>query len=684
LAVGLVVAFHGAERLFPGGFVGVDVFFVISGFLITGLLLREIASTGRISLSRFWSRRMKRLLPAAAAALAAAAAITVFLLPVTQRRVFGWDIISAAGYFINWRLSDRSVDYMAEDVGSSPVQHFWSLAVEEQFYVIWPLLIVAILWLAHRLHRNMLTLLRLGIAFLVLGSMIVSVAWTEASRATAFFATPTRIWELGLGAILALLGPVLHTRSRWLFRFIGIIGIAMILASAFILSSATPWPSLWALLPCGGAALVIVAGQGDSQGGVSALLSLRPLVWVGGLSYSIYLWHWLFLAGARGLLDDDLGIKRSALVIATSLIPAWLINRILENPIRFSQALSSSVKLALSVGLNFTLIGGAAGLAVVASVVINGAGPATQAPGDGVPMGAAAIKADGSNAEAVVSVRSYPALLPDPLLATQDRPSSYDDPCRANDGKGNDGPCIDGDPNGAITVAAIGDSLMQQWEPALDIIGKQHSIRFEVWIMHECPFSASTVFRETLMKPFTRCTEWTRAALDQIKASEPTLLLTTQSNAKALPQSKTDPDDQTEQVMISGMHEYWDELFKTGIPVALIARNPWTTLGGSYWGGEAGLYECAAANREDLTRCVGDEAENETLEMQERAVREYSGTVPIIDINNYICPAGKCAAVIGGVVVYREGSHMTKSYVESLAPMLWSQLVATLPQLGSP
>ncbi|MET0928506.1 MAG: acyltransferase, partial [Aeromicrobium sp.] len=144
IAVGSVLVAHAGVASMAGGFVGVDVFFVLSGFLITGLLAREVSRTGRVSLGNFWARRMKRLLPASATVLVFCALITYFYLPITQRKDFGGDIVSAALYVVNWRLADRGVDYLAEDIGQSPVQHYWSLAVEEQFYVVWPILMLVI------------------------------------------------------------------------------------------------------------------------------------------------------------------------------------------------------------------------------------------------------------------------------------------------------------------------------------------------------------------------------------------------------------------------------------------------------------------------------------------------------------------------------------------------------------
>ncbi|MFI5429045.1 acyltransferase family protein [Aeromicrobium sp. UC242_57] len=222
IAVGSVLAGHAGIPFMAGGFVGVDVFFVLSGFLITGLLAREVSRSGRVNLANFWGRRLKRLLPASATVLLFSALVTYVYLPITQREAFGGDIVSAALYVVNWRLADRGVDYLAEDIGQSPVQHYWSLAVEEQFYLIWPILMLLIGVLAVKRWKPS--------AFAVLGavtaaSFVYSVQQTADSPATAYFVSTTRIWEAGnrcaagAGCDAGRADPVGAASSRRLGRY---------------------------------------------------------------------------------------------------------------------------------------------------------------------------------------------------------------------------------------------------------------------------------------------------------------------------------------------------------------------------------------------------------------------------------------------------------------------------------
>src|SRR5690625_5690993 len=209
VAIGLVLVYHAGVSQLPGGFVGVDVFFVISGFLITGLLIREIEQHGRVSLPRFYARRAKRLLPATGIVLVATALLTWWSASVVDWRTFGWDIVGSAFYVVNWVLAGRSVDYLAEDVGVSPVQHFWSLAVEEQFYIVWPLLIVFLAWWLRR-HAAARTrvVLGIGIFFLIVPSFVWSLYLTDANPERAFFVTTTRLWEMGIGSFVAIGVPL--------------------------------------------------------------------------------------------------------------------------------------------------------------------------------------------------------------------------------------------------------------------------------------------------------------------------------------------------------------------------------------------------------------------------------------------------------------------------------------------
>ncbi|RAJ38885.1 peptidoglycan/LPS O-acetylase OafA/YrhL [Kitasatospora sp. SolWspMP-SS2h] len=651
VAVLLVLAFHAAPKYVSGGFVGVDVFFVISGFLITSLLVHEIARTGRLSLAGFYARRAKRLLPAACLTLLAAAALTYLCLPVTQRSTFGGDIVAAAAYFVNWRLADRSVDYLAADILPSPVQHFWSLAVEEQFYLIWPVLIVLALWLAPKVRWSLSRMLGVVIALVAGASLAYSVVHTALSPEAAFFVTPTRLWELAVGAIIALAAPHLAVFGRGAGAAFATVGLLMILGGGYFLDGTFAWPGSWALLPTLGAAAVLAGGI-NGPSGAGSLLALRPLVWIGGISYSLYLWHWPLLVAAQAEWGD--GTKVSALAVLVSVVPAWLSHKLVENPIRFSAALARPFKAVWAVGLPFTALAVACGLLL--TTLSSGAE-------DGGPVaGAAALTGMSAQQQADLwKVNSSPTVKPDPLNALADVPEAYGKGCQANQDTTNVSSCDFGDTTASTVVVMAGDSKMLQWQPALDTIGKAHGIHVVTVTKSTCAFADTTAVLND--KPYKSCVEWNRKAMAKILALHPALVLTSQNAAVALPDaSASGPGDVPP--MRGGMERTWTQLQKAGIPVTVVLNN--------VNGVPSPVYECVANHRSKLSACSFDSPDYRTADLQTDLAKALGAGV--IDLNPMICPGGHCPAVIGSALIYRDGSHVTATYVKTLAPALQEQL----------
>ncbi len=355
----MVLAFHAGVTVVPGGFAGVDVFFVISGFLITGLLVREVERSGRVSLLRFYARRAKRLLPAASVVLAVVAVMTWALLPRIRWAEIGGDLAASALYVVNWRFAERSVDYLAEDSMTSPVEHYWSLAVEEQFYVVWPLLMVLGAWLVTRYGLRVRTVLSVLLTMVVVSSFTWSVRLTEASPASAYFVSTTRLWELGLGGLLALAAPMWSRMPAVRATMLAWLGLLAVLACALLLGPGTPWPGYAALVPALGTAALIAGGFRSPSQGPSRFLSTAPMQQIGAMSYSLYLWHWplLVIAAARW---GELSVWHGLGVALLSFVPSWLTYALVENPVRQTPLLGR-VPAALAVGMACTAIGVASG-----------------------------------------------------------------------------------------------------------------------------------------------------------------------------------------------------------------------------------------------------------------------------------------------------------------------------------
>ncbi|WP_159085781.1 acyltransferase family protein [Aeromicrobium chenweiae] len=654
IAVGSVLIAHAGVPFMAGGFVGVDVFFVLSGFLITGLLAREVSRSGRVSLSTFWARRMKRLLPASATVLVFSALVTYLFLPITQRKDFGGDIISAAAYVVNWRLADRGVDYLAEDIGQSPVQHYWSLAVEEQFYVVWPILMLLIgLVAAKRWKRG---------AFVVLGlatvaSFAYSVQQTADSPATAYFVSTTRIWELGIGALLALAATQVDRLPSALKAFGGWLGIALIAYAVFVFDDATTWPGVNALVPTVGAALMIASGLSPTPGSPQRLLSIKPMVWIGGLSYSIYLWHWPILVAAQAE-RPDMRLRYVVLLMILSIIPAYLSSRFIENPIRFGTFFKPNGR-AIGMGLALTAVGVGAGLALNASVGLSSSldeGSVSGSPG-------AAALLDPANDGVVWSdIKSVDAMRPLPTNAVDDRPPFYDDGsgCQVRAGDPKPKLCEWGDKGSDRTVVIIGDSKMAQWQTALEDMAEDEGWKLVQITKSACPFTDASVDRSNQVD----CRQWGRTALQDILDMKPDLVLASHRLQEAMPDG-TGAKKPTVDGMADGMARYWKTITDAGIPVVALLDNPAPA--------NQPVYECVAQHAKDLAECSFDRKTGVAESGAVAALRaaKQVPAVKVMDMSDTICPdGGRCSAVIGNVLVYRQGSHLTMTYISTMRKQL--------------
>ena len=388
LAVGLVLAYHAGVPGFGGGFVGVDVFFVVSGYLITGLLVRELEEHGRINLWRFYARRARRLLPASSAVLLFVA-LVVFITPrwlpgVVLPQLFGRsissDIQQSAVYLVNWRFAEQSISYAGSEEFGSPVLHFWSLAVEEQFYAVWPVLVMVVAGISARSTKA------LGVVIATITALSLFHSWQFSAVLPdqAYFITTTRIWEMALGGLLAIAAP---SMLRWLegqpaapgicafTRLVLPLSVAAIFYSATQFSASTAYPGTAALIPTLATAAILFAGSLRQVNGVvpfgTRLLEVSPMQWLGDRSYSVYLWHWpaLWLATA---MFGPLSWAISVAVVLVSIVPAAASYRFIESPIRHGARWSGRPGFVM-VGAGFlTLSGYALGTALFASVATFG------------------------------------------------------------------------------------------------------------------------------------------------------------------------------------------------------------------------------------------------------------------------------------------------------------------------
>ena len=650
VAIGLVLLYHAGVPLVSGGFVGVDVFFVISGFLITTQLARELDRSGRISLVRFYARRAKRLLPATAVVLVATALLTWWLLPDTRWADIGHDLVASALYVGNWHFADQAVDYLATH-DASPVQHFWSLAVEEQFYLVWPLLILAAAGVARARGWRPRPTIAVGLALVVVPSLLWSVHETSSFPARAFFETTTRMWELGVGAGVALAAGALTRLPRGLAVALGWSGLGAIALAGVTVSSSTAWPGYAAALPVLGTAAVISAGFRVSDVGAAAVLSLRPMRWVGGISYSLYLWHWPLIVVATVRLDGISAWQGLAVALA-SVVPAWLTLHLVENPLRHSRAVSQSPRFSLSLGANFTLVGVAAGLVLLLAVPVADVGT-SKAPG------AAVLRDDPRGDPRGAAVDRVDSMTPIPSAARED--NARIERCETVQTSAEVKTCRFGDPQGSTTVAVIGDSKISQWMPALRPIARQSGWQVTSYLKYACSFSIG------LQEVYTKlCREWVSRVLDRIEADPPDFVITTQGE----PKGKDTDGRYTTGAMTRSLHEMWSRITALGTKIVVIANNPHPGMD---------VFECVAEHPEQLTDCTYDRRTTLAASSNpvQRAAAEGLDGVEIVDLFDAICPVSPCAPVIGNVLVYRAGSHVTATYIKTLTPRLAEALDRT-------
>ena len=334
LAVTAVLLYHLWPGLLPGGYVGVDVFFVVSGFLITGQLFHEMRTTGRVGLLSFYARRIRRLLPAAFVVLACTLVVLVLVVPRVVWRENLVQIRAASAYLINWQLAHDRADYLAADSSPTVVQHYWSLAVEEQFYLVWPLLLVLALVIGtRRLHVG----LRAGLVTVLAVTTAVSFAFAVVTTpAFGFFATQSRAWEFALGGLVALAPAVRWAPSAG--RLLGWAGVGLVLSACLVLSDETSFPGWATLLPTIGCALVLASGTSTGRGSVAHASDAGPVAWLGDHSYAIYLWHWPPIVVLPWVLHGPLVDSTKLGILAATLVLAWLTKRYVEDPVRSGPA----------------------------------------------------------------------------------------------------------------------------------------------------------------------------------------------------------------------------------------------------------------------------------------------------------------------------------------------------------
>ena len=686
VAVLAVVLFHAGVPGLSGGFVGVDVFFVISGFLITGLLWREIEGTGRIRLARFYGARARRLLPAGMTVLVATAAGTAWLMPPLAARTFLGDGVASALYAGNYRLAVRGTDYLAADTAPSTFQHYWSLGVEEQFYLVWPALLIVTAALLHRRRSagERPVAPYLAVLALICGiSFAVSLRWTTTLPPWAFFALPARAWELAAGGLVALTAPWWRRIGTPAAVTAGIAGLVAVGVACVRLGGATPYPGTAALLPVLGTAVVLAAGCAAPRSGVGAVLALPPLRFVGRVSYSWYLWHWPVLQLAPHLLGHALDLPARLAAAGLSGVLAVLTLYLVENPVRFAGPLRRSGARSLAVGAAATAAGVCATLVAVALVPPPvGHGRAVAAPrlAAGTAASSAApsespedaeIEALTAQVQAVVAASAHQGAVPSdlrPPLAHvgEDRPDAFGDGCFLGYLAVSQPGCAEGDTASRTTVLAVGDSHAAMWEPALASIATAQRWRLEVAAKTLCPLLDLPIRSPYLGRAYTECDQWRTAMLARIRAERPALVLLDMVRRYTPDYGFTVYGSQ----WLAALARTVAELRATGAAVLVLGPVP---------DPHGYVPGCLSEHLDAVAACDPDRgtAMNAVgIANEQRSVEGSGGRYA--DLTALFCTTTACPVVIGGMLVFRDDNHLTVEYVNWLTPVLSALLARAL------
>lgn len=665
VAVLAVVLFHAGVPGFGGGFIGVDVFFVVSGFLITGLLWREASGTGTVRMARFYAGRARRLLPAAALVLVATSLAATLLLPPLQARSVLADAIASALYVGNYRFAVEGTDYLAAETAASPLQHYWSLGVEEQFYLLWPALVLGTVWLLTRSGRGTRSAVPYAcvLAVVAAASLMVSLSWTQTMPPWAFFSLPTRAWELAAGGLVALTAAHWRSLPPVCAALVGWGGLALILATSTQLGTATPYPGSAALLPVMGTALVIGAGCAIPDLGVGRLLSKPVMRGIGRLSYSWYLWHWPVLLLAPALFGHGLGLAGRLAMMVMSLGLAILTLHLVENPARFAAALRGSSWRSLAVGATATGVAVCAGLVLLAvRPVPTGSGPAAvPVAAIGPARVAAPPLTPEQQVQAAVAASADRGAVPSnlsPPLGNITKPEAFVNGCVLSWMAVALPDCTSGDINSATKVALIGDSHAGMWQPALETAAQQSHWRLDTFAKVTCPPMKLPILSPYLGREFTECQQWRADVLARVAKERPALIVLDMVRRYGADFGFVSYD----QTWLDGLIRLVSQLRGTGARVLVLGPvpDPHTTVP-----------TCLSAHMDDASACAPDRpiaVNDKGIAAEAAAVRAGGGQYARLD--QYFCTDRRCPVIIGNTLVFRDDNHITAEYAQLLSPVM--------------
>ncbi len=685
LAVLLVVLNHAKVPFVHGGYIGVDVFFVLSGFLITGILLREGlgrdgGAPGRISITRFYARRVRRILPAACLTIVVTS-IAVFVIydigraDFLQTEVVLLDALAASLFYSNIRFANTTTDYFAQASTTmpSPFQHFWSLSVEEQFYLAWAPVVAFLFYVSRRLARRRVhasgdgreehvrqTATRI-VGLVIVSTCVLSLAWSIYDTATdpqaAYFSTIARVWELGLGATLALFADRIRVWPVSLRQILGWLGFAMIIAAGLLYSSHTAFPGYAALLPVAGSGLVIVAGMTPTSRGVDRVLAARPLPYIGDRSYTFYLWHYPALILVWEATGRVLPVGVNLLIITGAFMLSIFTYKFYENPLRYARWLhgwrtAAVVPVALATSVAAVLIpiaifegSLAAQASASAKVHIPALTPAAGQPQPTSLWRSTPIPAVAAAAKAAKHRAALPkVIVPTIQQLAWERSGGIPKGCAPGFGPGVTSKiCRLGDASAKRVVVVLGDSHAGAWVPGLvaDGIAQHYTV---------VPLSKSGCFVTrvyTNLRGFP-CGSWYRWALARDKALHPVATIVTFQTTHLEDRPAT-----AVRYLKSVLSQVRNGVFLADPPAH--TQQP---------------ADCIVKRRANMGTCSTPVSAGYLTLMKQLGRMTASAHHPAIPTLQWFCGSGVCPMVVNSTLTTRDKSHMTREYSTALAPLL--------------
>jgi peptidoglycan/LPS O-acetylase OafA/YrhL len=653
IAILTVVLFHAGVPGLTGGYVGVDVFFVISGFVITGVLLRERQSTGGTSVLDFYARRVRRILPAASLVIVVVAVLSYLLLGYATGTSVADDGRWASVFLVNFHFTAIGTNYLSSQLPPSPLQNFWSLSVEEQFYVVFPTFIIV----AAAVRRSVP--LRTRLSVMLVGAIVVSYAWsiiqTGGNPTAAYFSPFTRAWELALGALIAVGTSWLRRVPSTAAAAMTWVGLGAIMVAAFAFDSSTPYPGSLVAIPVVGAGMVIAGGVGIPRLGTERLIGLPPFRWLGKVSYSLYLWHWpILILAAEHVGKTTLSLSSNLVLVGVALAISVGTYFVIENPIRQAR-LPSLVSVTLGVVL----------IAVTLALMTLAIHQDTSLNYPKFPIVPADEQTILRQVAVAPDVKVLPRVLQPPVAhAESDRGSSGYVGCIPSGDVStepvNEPSCTIGDPGGSHEMVVYGDSHATMWLPAFDSIAKSAHMKLVILSKPGCPvdmlkFSTPAGLGLPAGSPFVACARWHQWALDWIAKSKPSVLVLTQN--AVMPGFSPGQWE-------TGLTRLLHDVHAPDRRTVVLGNIPILPQPGP---------SCLALHPNDVQACSGPLVTAFTPYNRAERASALANHVPYVDPTPWFC-SSVCTAVIGHYEVYSDGTHITAAYAQYLTKVLAESL----------